>query len=166
MRGGEQPKWAKGGKELIFLVDNFFTHNVGNVRVMGIPEVMTQLRKHLFNDQIWPDFTKLPKDGTPILVIEELEEGVSNIVGDLEVTPVPGRRGGRPRACCPRFKTISRAWPRRHLPACQATPSTWYADSLAIPSGSRGPRAWADCSMQPPFCWVSAMKTATKPRRP
>lgn len=75
-------------KELIFLVDNFFIHGIRNVRLMGIPEVMTQLRRHLFNDQLWPDFTKVPDGCDPILLIEELREGHDNSVDDISVIPV------------------------------------------------------------------------------
>lgn len=76
-------------KELIFLVDNFYIGGVRNVRLMGIPQVMNQLRAHLFNDQLWPDFTRIPAGGDPILLIEELGEGVEAQVDGLAITPVP-----------------------------------------------------------------------------
>ncbi len=42
---------------------------------------------HLFNDQLWPDFTKIP--GTaPTMLIEELAEGKETKVGHLSVIPV------------------------------------------------------------------------------
>jgi cAMP phosphodiesterase len=75
-------------KELIFLVDNLYIRGVRNVRLLGIPAVVEQLRLHLFNDQLWPDFTRIPREGKPILLIEELVEGAENQVAHLTVTPV------------------------------------------------------------------------------
>jgi cAMP phosphodiesterase len=75
-------------KELIFLVDNFFNYGGRQLRLMGIPEVMDQLREHLFNDQVWPDFTRIPRGGEPVIQIEEMTESAENRVVELKVVPV------------------------------------------------------------------------------
>jgi cAMP phosphodiesterase len=75
-------------KELTFLVDNFFIHDVRSIRLMGIPDVMEQMSRHLFNDQLWPDFTRIPKTGNPTLIIENLDEGKEHRADGLTVLPV------------------------------------------------------------------------------
>lgn len=47
----------------------------GPVRVHGLPETLQALRAHLFNDVIWPDFTRLPTPQAPALVLEPFAVG-------------------------------------------------------------------------------------------
>jgi ribonuclease BN (tRNA processing enzyme) len=75
-------------KELLFLTDNRNLHGGPKLRVTGIPEVIEQLRTHLFNDQIWPDFTRRPSGTDPVLILEELAEGKENRMNDLAFIPV------------------------------------------------------------------------------
>jgi ribonuclease BN (tRNA processing enzyme) len=39
----------------------------GPIRVHGLPETLAALRTHLFNGQLWPDFTTIPSAAYPIL---------------------------------------------------------------------------------------------------
>lgn len=57
----------------------------GPIRVRGLPATLAALKAHVFNGQIWPDFTAIPSLPWPILRLEPFE------VGDvIEVGP-PGR---------------------------------------------------------------------------
>jgi cAMP phosphodiesterase len=48
-------------KDIPFFADNISMHNINHsVTVMSIPSVIRALKKHLFNDVVWPDFTKIP----------------------------------------------------------------------------------------------------------
>lgn len=39
----------------------------GPIRVHGLPETLAALRAHLFNGQLWPDFTSIPSAAYPII---------------------------------------------------------------------------------------------------
>ena len=39
----------------------------GPIQVHALPETLTALREHIFNDVIWPDFTRLPSAEQPLL---------------------------------------------------------------------------------------------------
>jgi ribonuclease BN (tRNA processing enzyme) len=55
-------------KGIPFLLDNLIVRNTGNtVTVMSGEEVIQDLKKNIFNDRIWPDFTKIPTPENPVL---------------------------------------------------------------------------------------------------
>lgn len=76
-------------KDLAFLADNIVgAVHAGRkepVRVLSRPPVLQALRDHLFNENIWPDFTKIPSPERPTLVFEPVEVGVPFRVGGLNV---------------------------------------------------------------------------------
>jgi ribonuclease BN (tRNA processing enzyme) len=39
----------------------------GPIRVYGLPATLDALRQHVFNGQLWPDFTRIPSAAQPIL---------------------------------------------------------------------------------------------------
>ncbi|WP_447555785.1 3',5'-cyclic-nucleotide phosphodiesterase [Vreelandella sp. EE22] len=55
---------------LPLLVDMQFkalTDQARTLRVYALPEVLQILKRHIFNEQIWPDFTQLPSCEAPVL---------------------------------------------------------------------------------------------------
>ncbi|HJX14484.1 MAG TPA: 3',5'-cyclic-nucleotide phosphodiesterase [Candidatus Deferrimicrobiaceae bacterium] len=55
-------------KGIPFLLDNLVIRETGNtVTVMSGKDVIDDLKKNIFNDRIWPDFTKIPTPGKPVL---------------------------------------------------------------------------------------------------
>jgi ribonuclease BN (tRNA processing enzyme) len=55
-------------KGIPFLLDNLVIRETGNtVTVMSGKEVIDDLKKNIFNDRIWPDFTKIPTPEKPVL---------------------------------------------------------------------------------------------------
>jgi cAMP phosphodiesterase len=54
-------------KSLLFLADNVIGRIKQPVAIRSIPEVIDAIRKHLMNDLIWPDFTKIPTPKNPVL---------------------------------------------------------------------------------------------------
>ncbi len=71
----------------------FFSINVFGaidepVCVYGTRPVLTSLRKHMFNDVLWPDFTRLPNRRRPTLRFIEIHDGRSFQVEKLSITPV------------------------------------------------------------------------------
>lgn len=47
----------------------------GPIRVHALPDTLAVLRQHLFNDLLWPDFTRLPQPAQPVLSLHELAVG-------------------------------------------------------------------------------------------
>ncbi|MBH9551829.1 MBL fold metallo-hydrolase [Inhella gelatinilytica] len=45
------------------------------IEVMALPQTVQALREHLFNNQIWPDFTRLPTPEAPVLCLRPIELG-------------------------------------------------------------------------------------------
>jgi ribonuclease BN (tRNA processing enzyme) len=55
-------------KGIPFLLDNRVSRGTdAPITVMGGKEVLGDLRKHILNDRIWPDFTKIPSPEKPSL---------------------------------------------------------------------------------------------------
>jgi len=73
---------------LPFLIDNQFGVAQKPLRVWGSRPVIQAIRQHIFNDVIWPDFSRLPNDREPCLVFHEIESEVSFNVRGLKITPV------------------------------------------------------------------------------
>ncbi|OGP80713.1 MAG: MBL fold metallo-hydrolase [Deltaproteobacteria bacterium RBG_16_64_85] len=55
-------------KGIPFLLDNLVTRSTGNtITVMSGKDVLDDLKKNIFNDRIWPDFSKIPTPERPVL---------------------------------------------------------------------------------------------------
>ncbi|MDX1763827.1 MAG: 3',5'-cyclic-nucleotide phosphodiesterase [bacterium] len=74
-------------KELPFLLDNRMGESTGAITVYGIPHVLDGLRAHLFNDLIWPDFTRIANGDCPPVRLQAMTPGQETGIGDFVVTP-------------------------------------------------------------------------------
>lgn len=79
------------------------------VQVHALPETLQVLRQHIFNDLVWPDFTRLPRPQAPVLALQPLATG--------EVLEIGGRR-------------------IEALPARHTVPALGYAVHEALPGGA------------------------------
>ncbi len=95
----------------------------GPIRVHGLPQTLQALRQHLFNDVLWPDFTRLPRADRPVLELRPLQCGQS-----LQV-------GARRRSV-------------QVLPACHTVPAVGYAVL-----GARGAWAFTGDTGPCPALW-------------
>lgn len=58
------------------LADTLFDRLVGNpIRVHAQEKTLEQLRRHIFNGSIWPDFTALPRPENPVLRLDAMLPG-------------------------------------------------------------------------------------------
>lgn len=78
---------------LPFLVENSFGSSDEPVSIYCTKRVMAGVRRHLFNNDTWPDFTRIPNHLYPSVCFEEIElerpfaiTGLSG--GDLEVVAI------------------------------------------------------------------------------
>jgi ribonuclease BN (tRNA processing enzyme) len=72
----------------------FFAINVyGRVEepvvVHGTSPVLRSLRQHMFNDVLWPDFSRLPNHDQPTLKFREIENGKPFSVNGIRFTAIP-----------------------------------------------------------------------------
>lgn len=76
-------------KDILFLADNIagavYRGERGAVNVLSQPVVLDSVKKHLLNDDIWPDFTRLPSPDNPALRLVPIELDTPFSVGGLEV---------------------------------------------------------------------------------
>lgn len=61
------------------------------IQVHALPQTIEVLRRHLFNDLIWPDFTRLPSPEQPALQLQPFEVGRRLVLGERCVEVLPAR---------------------------------------------------------------------------
>ncbi|HEY6011443.1 MAG TPA: MBL fold metallo-hydrolase, partial [Nitrospirota bacterium] len=76
-------------KSLLFLADNILGRIKKPVKVHAIPRVIEAIRKHLMNNIIWPDFTKIPNMQHPILAYKPVTPMKQFTVAGLKVKAIP-----------------------------------------------------------------------------
>ncbi len=73
---------------LPFFTKNIFGHVEVPVEIHALPATLDALRRHLFNDEIWPDFSVIPSPDKPIIRYSELTPGETCQIDGLRITPV------------------------------------------------------------------------------
>jgi len=76
-------------KELPSLGDNLVSCITSPITVASIPSVIENLKAHIFNEVIFPDFFGLPDLEHSTFQSEILEEGCETHFGDIYLTPIP-----------------------------------------------------------------------------
>ena len=76
-------------KELPSLADNLVSCTTNPIAVASIPTVLEDIKRHIFNDVIFPDFFSLPDPEHPLIQSEILQEGQETPLGNIHVTPIP-----------------------------------------------------------------------------
>lgn len=74
-------------KDICFLADNVFTYRRKPIELVSTFEILDLLRKHLFNNKIWPDFSVISNGHCPILSYRPIEKSAK--VGTVEVQIYP-----------------------------------------------------------------------------
>jgi len=74
---------------LPFFTKNIFGHTDVPVEIRALPETLDALRRHLFNDELWPDFSVIPSPDNPIIRFSEILPGTTYELEGLRITPIP-----------------------------------------------------------------------------
>lgn len=74
---------------LPFFTKNIFGHTDVPVQIHALPETLDALRRHLFNDELWPDFSVIPSPDNPIIRFSEITPETPYEVEGLRITPIP-----------------------------------------------------------------------------
>ncbi|OGL39077.1 MAG: hypothetical protein A3C43_03065 [Candidatus Schekmanbacteria bacterium RIFCSPHIGHO2_02_FULL_38_11] len=61
-------------KDIFFLPDNLISRKRSPLKVYSIRKVIYALKRHAFNNVLWPDFTKIPDTKNPVLVLKTIPE--------------------------------------------------------------------------------------------
>src|SRR5512137_1611420 len=73
---------------LPFFTKNIFGHVEVPVEIHALPQTLDALRRHLFNDELWPDFSVIPSPDKPLIRYSEITPGATYEVEGLRITPV------------------------------------------------------------------------------
>ena len=90
-----------------FIADAVGGSRKKSLKVFGGYHTIHALQEHLFNDVIWPDFTKIPSAKEPFVSLHliELEESIK--IGELEIIPIPVDHSINANGYCIKSKTGS-----------------------------------------------------------
>ncbi len=73
-------------KGIPFLLDNLNSMNPAcRITILSGRSVISDLRKHIFNNRIWPDFTTIPDAKDPILRYQVLSTRKPVVIGDYVI---------------------------------------------------------------------------------
>jgi len=72
-----------------FLVDTVGSLRKEPIVIHALPATLEALRNHVFNWQIWPDFTKIPNSDQPYMRYETLSPGDPIHLDSRKITPLP-----------------------------------------------------------------------------
>ncbi len=73
---------------LPFFLDNVFGQLDEPIVVYGIDPVIQSLKSHMFNDELWPDFAKLPSEARPTLRFSTIAVETPFRISGLTFTPI------------------------------------------------------------------------------
>ncbi|MDH3253891.1 MAG: 3',5'-cyclic-nucleotide phosphodiesterase [Acidobacteriota bacterium] len=74
---------------LPFFVENVYGRSRDAVDIHAGASTTYAIRKNLFNNASWPDFTRLPNNLLPSVQFKILEQGIPVVLGDVRFTPFP-----------------------------------------------------------------------------
>lgn len=76
---------------LPLMIDSVCSQRKTALQVWALPEVIDILSVHIFNDKIWPDFTRIPTGEQPFLKLNVLREPLT--LDGMQISPLPARHG-------------------------------------------------------------------------
>jgi HD-GYP domain-containing protein (c-di-GMP phosphodiesterase class II)/ribonuclease BN (tRNA processing enzyme) len=76
--------------DLPFIIESFYESRKETLIIYGSKETITSLKKHTFNDEVWPDFTRinLLNSDKKALELKIIEENETLKLAHYEITPI------------------------------------------------------------------------------
>ena len=127
----------------------------GPIRVYALPEVLKAMHEHLFNQQIWPDFTVLPTPAQPAITLVPVRTGerlewsqgrVIEVLPALHSVPAVGyavSHGGAHWAFTGDTGRNPALWQRLNALRAAGTPVRWLVTETTF---SNADQSFADLS--------------------
>ncbi|MEN6468114.1 MAG: 3',5'-cyclic-nucleotide phosphodiesterase [Smithella sp.] len=76
-------------RDIMFLVDNLsYAKRERPLIICSSRGIIENIHRHLFNDVIWPDFSKIPSARAPLIKFEILTPGRKKVLGDMQVRAI------------------------------------------------------------------------------
>ena len=72
---------------LPFFIENVFGLGGAGIDIYASTDTIYSIRKYLFNNSTWPDFTRIPNHLLPAMRFHEIEEGIAFTVDGVSFTP-------------------------------------------------------------------------------
>jgi ribonuclease BN (tRNA processing enzyme) len=72
-----------------FFIENVYGHGERAIDIYASGATLYALRRHLFNNATWPDFTRIPNHLLPAVRLHELEDEVPIVLEGVTLTPIP-----------------------------------------------------------------------------
>jgi cAMP phosphodiesterase len=72
-----------------FIADAIGASRDKPLKIYGINETIHALQKYIFNDVIWPDFTKIPSAQNPFVSLSTIEIGAPIQLGNISIIALP-----------------------------------------------------------------------------
>lgn len=76
-------------KDLPLLADLMLTRREAPIRIHASKACAETLRQNMFNDFLWPDFTRIPSRKNPVLQLKPFRAGSSLRVGKYQIQSIP-----------------------------------------------------------------------------
>ncbi|HLN33634.1 MAG TPA: 3',5'-cyclic-nucleotide phosphodiesterase [Gemmataceae bacterium] len=74
---------------LPIFIENVYDVETSGVVIHGSDAVLESLRRDVFNNRVWPDFTRLPTKSEPFVKLSRFDDLAKIEVAGLKITPVP-----------------------------------------------------------------------------
>jgi ribonuclease BN (tRNA processing enzyme) len=74
---------------LPLMIDAVASQLMQPVQVYALPGTIAALKRHIFNDVIWPDFSRIPSTASPFLSFQEIEVGQTLEIAGKHVEVLP-----------------------------------------------------------------------------
>ena len=75
-------------RDLAMLADTRTQQGGPALRVVSTPGTINVLKRHFFNDKLWPDFSKIPNDKQPTLIFQKVRPDRETEIGGYRIRPV------------------------------------------------------------------------------
>ncbi|OPY86764.1 MAG: ribonuclease Z [Smithella sp. PtaU1.Bin162] len=76
-------------RDIMFLADNIcYFRREKPLTLVGTKGVLETIHRHLFNNVIWPDFSKIPNSKSPVVKFQTIRPGRKQKIGDLQVQAI------------------------------------------------------------------------------
>jgi ribonuclease BN (tRNA processing enzyme) len=76
-------------RDIMFLADNIcYQRKKKPLIIVSTRGIIETIHRHLFNDVIWPDFSKIPNAKVPLVKFQAIVPGKKQTIGDLQVTTI------------------------------------------------------------------------------
>ena len=71
--------------DIAYIIDNYFSYRQKSLNIVGLPQTLQAIQDHFLNNQIWPDFSRIPLDNGEAMSItyQEIECGVEYKIDEI-----------------------------------------------------------------------------------